>query len=299
MLTTRLTAQGLDPAIATAVVGDANLGLTAAGSGQSTALQLVSPVNIFSTVAASTGALLPLGASPGDRVQVYNGGANNLTVYPQSGALMNGTANAGVTVAPATMLSFMCNDKAQGWSTPILVPTNAVNATNATNIGTTAVTTNASFFPLFVASSAGGNQAADLASALTYNPSTGVWTAPALQETAGWTSYVPTITAGVGTFTTVSATGRYRQIGKTVNFKLQIVITTNGTAATSISATLPVAANSTNPSVVVGRCAAVSGKMVQGLINTSATTVVLLTYDNLYPGATGESVDVSGNYESA
>lgn len=51
--------------------------------------------------------------------------------------------------------------------------TSATSATNATNIATTAVSTNASFFPLFVASSTNSNQAASLdASGITYNPST-------------------------------------------------------------------------------------------------------------------------------
>lgn len=50
--------------------------------------------------------------------------------------------------------------------------TTATTATNATNIATTQVSTNASFFPLFVASSTNGNQAADLGTGLTFNPST-------------------------------------------------------------------------------------------------------------------------------
>lgn len=50
----------------------------------------------------------------------------------------------------------------------------ATTATNATNVATTQVSTNASYFPLMAASSTNSNQAADLATGLTYNPSTNI-----------------------------------------------------------------------------------------------------------------------------
>ena len=52
----------------------------------------------------------------------------------------------------------------------------ATTATNATNVTTTAVTTSASYFPLFVASSTNSNQAPDLSTGLTFNPNTNVMT---------------------------------------------------------------------------------------------------------------------------
>ncbi len=48
----------------------------------------------------------------------------------------------------------------------------ATTATNATNVATTQVSSNASYFPLMVASSTNGNQACDLGTGLTFNPST-------------------------------------------------------------------------------------------------------------------------------
>ena len=47
------------------------------------------------------------------------------------------------------------------------------NATNAANVGTTAVSNNANYFPLMVASSSNSNQAPDLVTSLTFNASTG------------------------------------------------------------------------------------------------------------------------------
>lgn len=54
--------------------------------------------------------------------------------------------------------------------------TTATNSTNATNVATTSVSTNATFYPLFVASSSNSNQACDLGTGLTFNPSTNILT---------------------------------------------------------------------------------------------------------------------------
>lgn len=53
---------------------------------------------------------------------------------------------------------------------------NAATATNANNLLVTQVATNALFYPLFVASSVTGNQAVDLGTGLTFNPSTNTLT---------------------------------------------------------------------------------------------------------------------------
>lgn len=79
------------------VVTDA---LTALGTNQATALAVPSNINRFSTVAASTGAILPATAQPSDEYVVMNSGANALLVYPPSGAAIGaGSANAGFSVA--------------------------------------------------------------------------------------------------------------------------------------------------------------------------------------------------------
>jgi hypothetical protein len=50
--------------------------------------------------------------------------------------------------------------------------TTATTATNANNVATTSVSNSASYFPLFVSSSSNGNQAVNLGTGLTFNPST-------------------------------------------------------------------------------------------------------------------------------
>jgi hypothetical protein len=114
-----------------------------------------------------------------------------------------------------------------------------------------------------------------------------------------FTTYTPVITAGSGTFTTVSATGRYRRIGKLIFIQITITITTNGTAAGSVIATLPFTALNLSgvTHVLAGRALAPSGKMLQGQINSGVNFVNIENYDNTYPGADGQTLVVSGFYE--
>lgn len=111
-----------------------------------------------------------------------------------------------------------------------------------------------------------------------------------------WQAYTPTVTATAGAFTTVSATGRYRRIGKTVEFQNTISITNNGTAAAIMRTTLPLQ-NGAVPYVGFGREVAVSGKGVTVTLAASATTADIIFYDNTYPGATGAVINLSGQYE--
>ena len=76
-------------------------GLTAAGSSQTTALQLAGrgdSIQEVTTAASSTGVMLPPVILP-MRVEIANQGSNTLTIYPQvGGTIDNGTLNAGVTL---------------------------------------------------------------------------------------------------------------------------------------------------------------------------------------------------------
>lgn len=101
-LQARLVAGGLSPAQAQAIQGTAANNLTATGSTQGTALALPADINKFTTVAASTGAIIPP-ANPGDSGTVFNGGANALSLYPPVGGKINGLGtNAAYSIATAT-----------------------------------------------------------------------------------------------------------------------------------------------------------------------------------------------------
>ena len=78
-------------------------GLTAAGANQGNAYSMTAALNIFTTVAAGTGAIL----TSGPVQTVYNGGANPLKVYPPSSAKINNLSlNAAVLIAVNTACSF-------------------------------------------------------------------------------------------------------------------------------------------------------------------------------------------------
>jgi len=57
-------------------------------------------------------------------------------------------------------------------------------------------------------------------------------------ETA-WSTYTPTITSSVGSFSSVSGAGRYKTIGKTFMFGVTITVTTVGSASGNIVVPLP------------------------------------------------------------
>lgn len=73
--------------------------LTATGTNQGTALVVTAMQNRFTTVATSTGAILPI-AVAGMSVVIINAGANGLQVYGNGSDTINGIAGAtGVTLA--------------------------------------------------------------------------------------------------------------------------------------------------------------------------------------------------------
>lgn len=117
-------------------------------------------------------------------------------------------------------------------------------------------------------------------------------------DLSAWSAYTPIVTASAGALTTVSATGRYKTIGKTTFIQTKITITANGTGASVLNVTLPNLAQSN--AVLAGRESASLGKMLQGFIDVaqSATGFQLLNYDNTYPGGNGFILTVSGSYES-
>lgn len=104
---TDLMGTGTPAAQATAIIGSVTSGLTALGSTQGTALGLTSSFNQFSSVPASTGAILPSFMQPGDTLCVSNNGANALLVYPPTGAQIGaGATNAGFSVAAGKTACF-------------------------------------------------------------------------------------------------------------------------------------------------------------------------------------------------
>lgn len=113
-----------------------------------------------------------------------------------------------------------------------------------------------------------------------------------------WTAFTPTITSGSGTLTSVSATGAYKRIGKTICFRIKITITTNGTGATYVQTTLPVNPITTDTAIGYGNESGLTGKGL-AVQPTGNALVARFSADNSYPGADGAVLRIGGVYEVA
>lgn len=92
-----ITQGGTSAGSAQAINGRVATGLTAAGSSISDALALNATINVVSTVASGSGVQL-YSMMIGDEMEVYNGGANALAVYPQSSSVAINQLSAGTAV---------------------------------------------------------------------------------------------------------------------------------------------------------------------------------------------------------
>lgn len=112
---------------------------------------------------------------------------------------------------------------------------------------------------------------------------------------SAWVAYTPVVTANTGTITAYTASGRYKQMGKTIDLQLQINVTNAGTAGGAVNATLPVAA--ITGQTISGREGALTGNALYGAIGTNIVSIVY--YNNTFPGATGSQLNLGGTYEAA
>lgn len=118
------------------------------------------------------------------------------------------------------------------------------------------------------------------------------------QVASDWTTWVPTITSGTGTLTTVTlGFARYQTIGKTVYFSLFFTITDNGTGATDIRVTAPGTVGSAG--VCAGRNLGTGAMLQAQIIASGLNQFRIFRYDNAYPVATGNGVVLSGSYETS
>lgn len=114
-----------------------------------------------------------------------------------------------------------------------------------------------------------------------------------------WSAYTPTVNAGSGSYTTVSASGRYKQIGKTVFVNIKVTITDNGTAASYFTVSLPVNGNASLSQIIPAREVSVNGFTGAGYIATSSGSALVTKYDGTYLGGTSWVVSLTGVYEAA
>ena len=113
-----------------------------------------------------------------------------------------------------------------------------------------------------------------------------------------WTPFTPTVTATSGTFTTVSAAGRYQQIGKLIIFGITVTVTTLGSAAATMLVGLPTTAHADAVAAFTGRNNS-DGAMLQGYVTGGASVMACNKYDNTFPAAGAATIYIAGYYETA
>jgi len=105
---TATTRQASLAQIAAGVYQGAMVNLTAAGNSQGTAFQLTPGLSVFTTVASGTGGAIPAGAAVRSIYEVWNAGANNLSIYPPTGGVINSFAtNAAAIILPGGSATFV------------------------------------------------------------------------------------------------------------------------------------------------------------------------------------------------
>jgi hypothetical protein len=110
-----------------------------------------------------------------------------------------------------------------------------------------------------------------------------------------WVSFTPTITAGSGSFTSVSGNGYYLKRGKIVHVVLNVTCTTIGTAGSYVSATLPFAETNISNWIVTGKNNT-TGAQVVGSVSQGTATANIANYAGSFPLASGQSVTLTGFY---
>lgn len=98
---------GFSAGQAKAINGAIATGLTAAGTTISDALDITADTNVIGTCASGAGVQLPA-TEIGDSVEVYNGGANACTVYPDGATSQINGLSAGSGFLLATNTSCYC-----------------------------------------------------------------------------------------------------------------------------------------------------------------------------------------------
>jgi len=109
--TSKLVGAGLAPLAAQQIAGDAQIGVTAAGTTQPTAQAVYGDNVQVTTCAAGAGIILSTNSAfaPGDDVFITNQGANALLVYPPVGGQINNLAvNAGFSIASTKSTFLRC-----------------------------------------------------------------------------------------------------------------------------------------------------------------------------------------------
>ena len=157
------------------------------GAGSTTFLSLGTSTHLVRAGASAPEYVDPANVSVGTATNVAGGTAGALVYNTASGTstfLSLGSSGYLITAGASAPQYTDPASVTVGTATNATNATNATDATNAANVATAASSTNATFYPTFVDATT-GNNAIEVDSDLTYNPSTNVLTAGTVTATTG------------------------------------------------------------------------------------------------------------------
>jgi hypothetical protein len=113
-----------------------------------------------------------------------------------------------------------------------------------------------------------------------------------------WTTYTPTVTAGSGTYTTITVNGGYQRIGKTCIARMYVQVDNKGTADGSILVSLPFQAVGVRQSGT-GADVNLNGFAASVLLDSSESKVIVKKYDftTFWTNSVGVAIQIT--YEVA
>jgi hypothetical protein len=117
---------------------------------------------------------------------------------------------------------------------------------------------------------------------------------------SAWAAFTPTAQPTSGAFESVTTSGRYKTIGKTVFVQITVTIANNGTGSGFIRINgLPFAGGGPTGAqyALAGRESSQVGFNVNCSVPSGSTTLAVFKYDGGYPGATGYVLQIAGVYE--
>jgi hypothetical protein len=104
------------------------------------------------------------------------------------------------------------------------------------------------------------------------------------------------VTSGSGAFTTVSGAYEYTRIGREITMRVKVTITLNGSAATSVLVTSPIANGGATYVNAVGQETAIVGVLLIAQMAPSSTTIgITKLLDFSYVGGDGYILDINLN----
>ena len=227
-----------------------------------------------------------------DAASNSNFGINTSTVTPIYGKTMqlgSGSVNNSIHMVGLTSSGFISNFQTRflifgRTNTTLTLGTNDVDKVNIDLNGNTSLLTG----NLVIGTAAKGidfsanTHAAGMTSELLNDYEEGTWE--------------PVVTATTGTLTTVTATGNYTKVGRSITVNFQVTLTNIGTASGALIVTLPYSAG-LFPAIGSGREEQNTGIMLQARIpSTTPSAAYVLSYANGTVIATGNIIQCTITY---